>query len=140
MAHFHIKRKKGRPYLYVREIARIHGTPKVISQTYIGAPERVRALATNETGEDEATEQTLRVEEFGALFAAHQMDQDIDLVGLIDAKVPREPREKGPTVGEYFLYAVLNRMVEMMSDVPVIENHPRMEGRMLSMILSPKQH
>jgi translation initiation factor IF-3 len=31
-------------------------------------------------------------------------------------------------------------MVEGMSDIAVIENHPRMEGRMLSMILSPKPH
>jgi translation initiation factor IF-3 len=37
-------------------------------------------------------------------------------------------------------WKMLNRMVEMMSDVAVIENHPRMEGRMLSMILSPKPH
>ena len=37
-------------------------------------------------------------------------------------------------------WKMLNRMVEMMSDVAIIENHPRMEGRMLSMILSPKQH
>lgn len=36
MAHFHIKKKKGRPYLYVREIARVNSKPKVISQTYIG--------------------------------------------------------------------------------------------------------
>ncbi len=35
---------------------------------------------------------------------------------------------------------MLNRMTEIMSDVAVIENHPRMEGRMLSMILSPKPH
>jgi hypothetical protein len=41
MAHFHIKTKKGRPYLYVREIARLDGKPKVISQIYIGSPERI---------------------------------------------------------------------------------------------------
>jgi len=35
-------------------------------------------------------------------------------------------------------WKMLKRMVDIMSDVAVIENHPRMEGRMLSMILSPK--
>jgi len=30
MAHFHIKKKNGRPYLYVREIARVDGRPKVV--------------------------------------------------------------------------------------------------------------
>jgi len=44
MAHFQIKTKKGRPYLYVREIARVDGKPKVISQIYIGSPEKVAGL------------------------------------------------------------------------------------------------
>ena len=37
-------------------------------------------------------------------------------------------------------WKMLNRMQEIMQDVAVVENHPRMEGRMLSMILSPKGH
>jgi translation initiation factor IF-3 len=37
-------------------------------------------------------------------------------------------------------WKMLNRISEIMSDVAVVENHPRMEGRMLSMILSPKAH
>jgi len=40
MAHFHIKKKNGRPYLYVREIARVDGRPKVVSQIYIGSPDK----------------------------------------------------------------------------------------------------
>jgi translation initiation factor IF-3 len=36
-------------------------------------------------------------------------------------------------------WKMLNKMVGM-SDIAIIENHPRMEGRMLSMILSPKPH
>ncbi|MHB1697939.1 MAG: hypothetical protein ACYCSQ_07570 [bacterium] len=44
MAHFHIKKKKGRPYLYVRKIARIDGKPKVISQIYVGSPDKVAEL------------------------------------------------------------------------------------------------
>ena len=37
-------------------------------------------------------------------------------------------------------WKMLNRMTEIMHDIAVIENHPRMEGRMLSMIPSPKPH
>ncbi|MDI6832081.1 MAG: transposase, partial [Actinomycetota bacterium] len=69
MAHFHIKKKKGRPYLYVREIARVGGKPKVVSQIYVGSPEKVAAMARGELGE----EVKLRVEEFGALFVASLM-------------------------------------------------------------------
>ena len=108
MAHFHIKKKKGRPYLYVREIARVGGRPKVISQIYIGSPERVAQMAAGETKE----EKVLRVEEFGALWLAQQIDSDVDLAGIVDEVIPRVPTEKGPSVGEYFLYCVFNRMVE----------------------------
>jgi translation initiation factor IF-3 len=37
-------------------------------------------------------------------------------------------------------WKMLNRMADLMSEVAVIESHPRMEGRMMSMILSPRQH
>jgi len=111
MAHFHIKKKKGRPYLYVREIARVDGRPKVISQVYIGSPERVARLAQG--GTQGAVK--LKVEEFGALWLAEQIDRDIDLAGIVDEIIPRGERERGPSVGEYFLYCVWNRMCEAVS-------------------------
>jgi transposase len=111
MAHFHIKKKKGRPYLYVREIARVDGKPKVVSQAYIGSPAKVLSFATGQ----EQGPIKLKVEEFGALWLAHQINQDIDLCAIFDAVVPRADREKGPTIGEYFLYCIWNRMVEAVS-------------------------
>jgi transposase len=111
MAHFHIKQKKGRPYLYVREIARVEGKPKVVSQIYIGSPEKTAALARGELQE----EVTLKVEEFGPLWLANQLDSDVDLAKIVNDVIPRKPREKGPTVGEYFLYCVWNRMVKAKS-------------------------
>ena len=111
MAHFHIKKKKGRPYLYVREIARVDGKPKVVSQVYLGSPERVAAFAAGQAQELSA----LRVEEFGALWLALEIDRDIDLCSIINDVVPRGDRENGPSVGDYFLYCVLNRMVETVS-------------------------
>ena len=111
MAHFHVKTKKGRPYLYVREIARVHGRPKVVSQVYLGSPDRLKEMANARN----LGETKLRVEEFGALWLANEMDRGIDLVGVVDGLVPRAKLETGPTVGEYFLYCVLNRMVESRS-------------------------
>jgi len=111
MAHFHIKRKRGRPYLYVREIARVKGKPTVVSQVYIGSPEKVRALAAGEYG----GEAKLRVEEFGSLWLANQGDRDIDVAGIVDEVVAPGARETGPSVGEYFLYAIINRMVDPQS-------------------------
>jgi transposase len=111
MAHFHVKTKKGRPYLYVREIARVNGKPKVISQTYIGSPERVAGLVQGKDAQDVS----LKVEEFGALWLSRQIDRDIDLCGIIDEIIPPADRETGPSIGEYFLYCVFNRMVEAVS-------------------------
>ncbi len=111
MAHFHIKKKKGRPYLYVREMARIDGKPKVVSQIYIGSPEKVAAMTEGQS----QSLKDLKVEEFGALWLANQIDQDIDLCDIVDTIVPKADREKGPSIGEYILYCVLNRMVEAVS-------------------------
>jgi len=111
MAHFHVKKKKGRPYLYVREIARIDGKPKVVSQIYLGSPERVAGLAFG----PETDTIKLKVEEYGALWLAQQMDQDVDLANIVDEIIPSAARETGPTVGEYFLYCVWNRMIEAVS-------------------------
>lgn len=111
MAHFHVKKKKGRPYLYVREVARVNGKPRIVSQVYIGTPNGVAAMARGQGQED----LKLQVEEFGALWLAQQMDQEIDLARIIDSVVPAGDRETGPTVGEYFLYCVFNRMIEAVS-------------------------
>jgi len=81
------------------------------SQIYIGSPEKVAGLL----GGKEADVLSLKVEEFGSLWLADQIDRDIDLCGIIDSVIPRAERETGPSVGEYFLYCVLNRMVQAVS-------------------------
>jgi transposase len=121
MAHFHVKTKKGRPYLYVREIARVDGKPKVISQVYIGSPERVAGLI----GGLAPALQTLSAEEFGALWVAQQIDKDIDICSIIDSIIPVAERETGPSIGEYFLYCIWNRMIEAVSKNKMSEWYKR---------------
>ncbi|TVQ98335.1 MAG: IS1634 family transposase [Desulfovibrionales bacterium] len=111
MAHLHKKMKKGRPYYYVREMARIDGKPKVTNQVYLGSPERIMALAK---GTQSALEK-IQVQEFGALWLADLIDQDVGITQIVDEAVPRGKNETGPSVGEYFLYAVFNRMVDATS-------------------------
>ncbi|MFO7860522.1 MAG: hypothetical protein R6U41_04775 [Desulfosalsimonas sp.] len=83
----------------------------MISQTYIGSPARVAELAS----EQDTEVHTLKVEEFGSLWLAQQIDRDIDLADIIDEHIPRADRESGPSMGEYFLYCIWNRMVEAVS-------------------------
>jgi len=108
MAHLHKKVKKGRPYYYVREIARVEGKPKVINQVYLGTPERMMELASGK----ETEVARIQAQEFGALWLANLIDSELNLAGLIDSVIPGSDQETGPSVGEYFLYTVLNRMVE----------------------------
>lgn len=97
--------------MYVREIARVDGKPKVVSQVYLGSPERVAGLAKG----TETEPIKIKVEEYGALWIARQMDQDVQLAAIIDGNIPRADRETGPSIGEYFLYCVWNRMIEAVS-------------------------
>ena len=113
MAHLHKKMKKGRPYYYIREIARVDGKPTVVSQVYLGSLERMLALANCGSGDDSVAK--IKVEEFGALWLANLIDQDVDIAGMIDTVIPKGKKETGPSVGEYFLYAVLNRMIDACS-------------------------
>ena len=111
MAHLHKKIKKGRPYYYIREIARVNGKPKVVNQVYLGSPERIMQMAQSMR----EPEIRLQVQEFGGLWLANMIDQEIDFAGIVDSVVPKGKNETGPSVGEYFLFAAFNRMVDSCS-------------------------
>ena len=110
MAHIHKKIKNGKPCYYVREIARVQGKTKVVNQVYLGSPERIREMAI---GQKNLELQRLQVQEFGALWLANQIEERVGIVEIIDAILPR--RSKGPSLGEHFLYAAFNRMVDSTS-------------------------
>jgi transposase len=108
MAHIIKKIKNGRPYYYIRETARVAGKPRVVTQIYLGTIERILEMATG------GKEKPLKIscQEFGSLFVAHLVDQEVGIAALVDSVIPKGKTESGPSVGEYFLYAVLNRMVD----------------------------
>ena len=109
MAHIHKKIKKGRPYYYIREIQRVDGKPKVVSQVYLGS---IDAIAKRfQEAEQDRKPIRLQSRSFGALFLVHEMEKVLDTIGIIDRIVPRSNKEKGPTVGEYFFYAWANRLI-----------------------------
>jgi len=76
MAHIHKKMKKGRPYYYVRETARVNGKSKVVSQIYLGSAERIVRLVSGAKGAECAK---LAVEEYGVLAAAKKPAKSNDL-------------------------------------------------------------
>jgi transposase len=110
MAHLHKKTKKGRPCYYVREVARVDGKPKVVNQVYLGSPERILKMAQGGIG----IPRKIQAQAFGALWLANFVEKDVDLAGIIDGIVDQKP-DDAPSVGEYFLYAVYNRMIQACS-------------------------
>jgi transposase len=111
MAHLHKKMKNGRPYYYVREIARVDGKPKVINQVYLGSPEKILQMATEKPG----MPAKLQVQEFGALWLVDLIDREFGIAELIDLEVGKGDKETGASVGEYFFYAIANRMISARS-------------------------
>jgi len=86
MAHLHKKIKKGRPYYYVREMARVDGNPKVVNQVYIGSVNRILSLAANAPRGEEIIR--LQAQEFGALWLANHIESKVGLANIIDAIFP----------------------------------------------------
>lgn len=111
MPHLHKKMKKGRPYYYVREIARVDGKPTVVNQVYLGSPKRMLEMATG--GGEQI--KNIQAQEFGGLWLANLIEQDLGFAALVDSVVPQAKNEKGPSVGEYFLYALFNRLIDAKS-------------------------
>jgi transposase len=111
MAHLHKKMKNGRPYYYVREMARVNGKPKVTNQVYLGSPERILEMAQGNA----KLPRKIQAQEFGSLWLANLVEQQVDLAGIIDKIVPQVKESNKPSVGEYFVYAVYNRMVSACS-------------------------
>ena len=76
MADLHKKVKKGRPYYYICEMARVDGKPKVVNQVYLGSVERILSMSAGEKAQLEK----IQVQEFGALWLADKIEQDVTFV------------------------------------------------------------
>jgi transposase len=98
------KKKKGRPYYYAVESARVNGQPRVVWQKYLGTVEAIVARA-DQTRPPRARETVIF--EAGGVAALLRIAQRLDLVALLDEVVPK--REQGPSVGQYLLLAAINR-------------------------------
>ena len=105
MASLTTKIINGRPYLYLRETARVGGRSKVVKTTYLGKPEELARRLTEGAGEPKAVE----VRGFGAPAAALHVCRALGVAEAIDAALPRSSRS--PSVGELIELAAINRAV-----------------------------
>src|SRR5712691_10917325 len=105
MASLTTKIINGRPYLYLRETARVGGRSKVVKTTYLGKPEDLARRLREGAGEPKAVE----VRAFGAVAAALRVARELEVAAAIDASLPRSSRS--PSTGELIELAAINRAV-----------------------------
>jgi transposase len=99
----------GKPYWYLREMARVDGKPKMVSERYLGTAAEIEALL--EAREAAMMPERTRHLDFGAVAAVWGLLGDLDVAGLIDAHAPNVPGLP-LSPGTYLRLAVLNRVVD----------------------------
>lgn len=108
--HLTPKKIRGHTYWYARESRRINGKPRIVWQKYLGKAERIVQRLLEPSSPHPKSADPL---EFGVIAALLGIADRINLIGIINRHVP--PHGKGPTPGEYLLWATLNRAVSATS-------------------------
>ena len=99
----------GKTYWYLREMARVDGKPKMVSQRYLGTAAEIAAAV--QAREAAAMPERTRHLAFGDVAAAWGMLEDLGAAAIIDeAAGPRPAGQPLPT-GTYLALAALNRLV-----------------------------
>jgi transposase len=101
------KRIGGQTYYYLREVARVGGKPKIVSQRYLGKAEDIAAAMNGATVLPERTRHLA----FGDVAAAWSVIESLDVAGIIDEVTGSRRADAGASVGTYLALATLNRVV-----------------------------
>ncbi len=97
----------GQTYYYLREMARVDGKPKMISQRYLGKASDIEAAMDGAMAVPERTRHLA----FGDLAAVWQILQRLGVVAIVDDVVGARRSDKALSVGTYIALACANRVV-----------------------------
>ena len=109
MASLYPKKIGGKTYWYLREMARIDGKPKMVSERYLGTAADVAAAM--QAREDAALPERTRHLAFGDVAAAWGMLEDLGVAAVIDEVTGPRPAGQPLSTGTYLVLAALNRLV-----------------------------
>ena len=101
------KRIGGQTYYYLREVARVGGKPKIVSQRYLGKADDVAAAMEGATVLPERTRHLA----FGDVAAAWSVLARLDAAGIVDEVTGSRRADATASVGAYLVLAALNRVV-----------------------------
>lgn len=108
------KMKKGRPYYYAVESARVEGKPRIVWQKYLGT---IEAIVARAEGAKPPEPQEAVLFEAGGVAALLRIAQRLHLVDVIDKAAPK--RNQGVSVGHYIVLAALNRALSPCSKLAI---------------------
>jgi transposase len=100
----------GKPYWYLREMARVDGTPKMVSERYVGSAADIAALL--DAHEEAVVPQRTRHLAFGNVAAAWTFARRLGVAETIDEVVGTRRSDAAASVGTYLLLAAMNRLVD----------------------------
>jgi transposase len=109
MASLYKKMISGKPYWYLREMARVDGKPKMVSERYLGSGADIEALL--DAREGAAAPERTRHLDFGGVAATWGVLERLDVIGVIDSVVGPRRSDAGASIGTYLALAALNRVV-----------------------------
>ncbi|MCA1682053.1 MAG: IS1634 family transposase [Actinobacteria bacterium] len=98
----------GQTYYYLREMARVGGKPKMVSERYLGKAADIEAAMAGATVEPERTRHLA----FGDLAAVWGMIERLDVAGIVDEVVGPRRGDAAASVGTYIALATANRVVD----------------------------
>ena len=109
MASLYPKKIGGKTYWYLREMARVDGKPKMVSERYLGAAAEIAAAV--EGRQAAVLPERTRHLAFGDVAAAWGMLEELGVAAVIDEAAG--PRRAGQplSTGTYLALAALNRLV-----------------------------
>lgn len=108
MASLYPKKVGGKTYWYLREMARVDGKPKMVSERYLGTAAEIDAAMAGAVAVPTGT----RHLGFGAVAAGWSVLQQLGVAGIVDEVVGPRRSDAGASVGTYLALAALNRLVD----------------------------
>ncbi len=109
MTSLYPKKIGGKTYWYLREMARVDGKPKMVSERYLGTAAEIAAAV--EGREAAVLPERTRHLAFGDAAAAWGMLDELGVIAVIDHAAGPRPAGQPLSTGTYLALAALNRLV-----------------------------
>lgn len=100
------KKINGQTYYYLREMARVGGKPKMVSERYLGKSADIEAAMDGATSLPDRTRHLA----FGDIAAAWSVIERLRIAAIIDEVVGTRRADAAASVGTYIALATLNRV------------------------------